>query len=48
MIDFYIFEQINQFAGKWTCIDNLGNKLYITTNPSTTCNESSFVCPSDF
>jgi len=24
MIDFYLFEQINQFAGKWTCLDNLG------------------------
>ncbi len=23
-MDFYLFEQINQFAGKWTCLDNLG------------------------
>jgi len=24
MIDFYLFEQINQFAGKWDGLDNLG------------------------
>ena len=23
-MDFYLFQQINQFAGKWDCLDNLG------------------------
>ncbi len=23
MIDYYLFQQINQFAGRWTCLDNL-------------------------
>ena len=24
MIDYYLFQQINQFAGRWTCLDNFG------------------------
>lgn len=23
-MDYYLFQQINQFAGKWACIDNIG------------------------